>query len=116
MVINKKDLNKVIDTIEEVIGNKLEANIKKELEEGLKRVLVNIDITVYYEMLYLVEDVREIKSIITKYNLLLGEEFDARLLSYNKKIELMHFLISYSELFGMKEKLMSKIEEDISLI
>lgn len=46
MVINKKDLNKVIDTIEEVIGNKLEANIKKELEEGLKRVLVNIDITV----------------------------------------------------------------------
>lgn len=114
MIANNNAITDMIDMIDRIalgMGIEIPNGKLSEFQDEITKALVEIDITMYYQLLDLFEDVEMVRKMVTKYNLLLADNRE-RELSDSQKIEIMGFILSFARKIGNEKYLYEKIERD----
>lgn len=109
------DMVDLIDRIALSIGIDIPNEKLNEFQNEIRKALLDIDVTMYYQLLDLYEDVETVRLMISKYNLLMAEG-NEKVLTNGKKIEILGFILNFARKIGNDDNLYRKIERDYEFV
>ena len=111
MVADNIAITDMVDKIAFNMGIDISNEKLSEFQDEVTRALLDIDVTLYYQLLELYEDVEKVRVMVTKYNLLLADEKEM-VLTEAQKVVILGFILDFAKKIGNEDYLYKKIERD----
>lgn len=116
MIIDRNEIVGMVNEIDALLEYQASCEKLHEIEELIIKRLVNIDLSIYYQMLWLYNfDVLKVKNMLTKFNLLADTAYDNSEMCVADQYVVMNFLVHFIKRFGNENYLLEKIEKDLEI-
>lgn len=115
MVADNNKITDLVEKIEYIIDMDIDNEVLSEIQDVITKSLLDIDVTLYYQLLDLYDNVHMVRKMMTKYNLLY-EDVKKKDLSEKQKMEIMAFILQFARRIGNEACIYEKIEDDYGLL